>query len=138
MIIIKKTNRFKYAFTMLLVLTFFSGLTAQELINANEGVFQFEEEVIDYGTIQQGDNGERIFTFTNRGRAPIVITNVKSSCGCTVPTVSKEPIMPGASSEIKVKYDTKRIGVFSKNITIQSNASEGTKIIKIKGTVLKK
>ncbi|MFV0541307.1 MAG: DUF1573 domain-containing protein [Aestuariibaculum sp.] len=113
---------------------------AQEVkteVNPNAGVFSFETEEIDYGTIQQNANGERTFTFTNTGKSPIIISQVKSSCGCTVPSYSKTPILPGGKSEIKVKYATNRIGNFKKTITIVSNASEATKIIRIKGNVLK-
>ncbi|GAA3579645.1 DUF1573 domain-containing protein [Snuella lapsa] len=101
------------------------------------GILSFETEEIDYGTIQQNANGERTFKFTNTGKAPIVITNVKTSCGCTVPSYAKTPILPGDSSEIKIKYATNRIGIFKKTITIISNASESSKILRIKGKVLK-
>ncbi|AJR02325.1 DUF1573 domain-containing protein [Siansivirga zeaxanthinifaciens] len=108
---------------------------AQET-DSNAGVLTFKEEEIDYGTIKQNADGERIFSFTNTGKSPIVISTVKTSCGCTVPSYSKEPILPGKTSEIKVRYATNRIGVFKKTITIVSNASEPNKIIRIKGEVL--
>ncbi len=111
-------------------------IQAQDTADTNKGVFQFEAEEIDYGTIQQDANGERTFKFKNVGNAPIVITNVKASCGCTVPTKPEKPVMPGETAEIGVKYATKRIGAFSKTITVTSNASEGTKLLKIKGKVL--
>ncbi|WP_223270666.1 DUF1573 domain-containing protein [Subsaximicrobium wynnwilliamsii] len=101
------------------------------------GVLSFENETIDYGTIQQNADGVRIFKFTNTGEAPIVISKVKSSCGCTVPTYPKTAILPGETSEISVKYATNRIGAFKKTITITSNASEANKILRIKGNVLK-
>jgi hypothetical protein len=102
-------------------------------INAQE--FKFESETIDYGKIDKGANGERIFTFTNIGDQPIIIKNIQSSCGCTVPKKPEKPIMPGEKGEIKVSYDTKRVGGFSKSITIFSNATEATKVIRIKGIV---
>lgn len=102
------------------------------------GVFHFEEEVIDYGTIAQNDNGVRTFTFTNRGRAPIVISKVKTSCGCTVPTYPKQAILPGESATIDIKYATNRIGTFSKTITVFSNADEPQKKLRIKGNVIAK
>jgi hypothetical protein len=104
-------------------------------MNAQE--FKFENETIDYGKISEGTNGERIFIFTNIGNQPLIIKNIQSSCGCTVPKKPEEPIMPGEKGEIKVSYDTKRIGGFSKSITIFSNAKEPRKIIKIKGIVNK-
>lgn len=103
----------------------------------NAPVFKFETEVIDYGKIEQNADGVRIFKFTNTGNSPLVITNIKSSCGCTVPKKPTEPIMPGKVGEIEVKYATNRIGGFSKSITISSNATEPSKMVRIKGIVLK-
>ena len=102
-------------------------------INAQE--FKFESETIDYGKIDKGSDGERIFTFTNVGDQPIIIKNIQSSCGCTVPKKPEKPVMPGEKGEIKVSYDTKRVGGFSKSITIFSNATEAAKVIRIKGIV---
>lgn len=99
--------------------------------------FKFEKEIIDYGKITKGDNGERTFIFTNIGDKPLVIKNIQSSCGCTVPKKPEQPIMPGEKGEIKVSYDTKRVGGFSKMITIFSNAKNPRKVIKIKGFVNK-
>ncbi|NND61793.1 MAG: DUF1573 domain-containing protein [Flavobacteriaceae bacterium] len=113
-------------------------LSLGQMANTNMGVFQFEEEVIDYGTIQQNSNGVRYFEFKNRGRAPIVISKVNSSCGCTVPKFTREPIAPGESGIIEVKYSTKKLGQFSKSITVISNADEPQKILKIKGKVIAK
>ena len=104
--------------------------------SANAGVLSFETDEIDYGTIQQNADGVRTFKFTNTGSSPIVITQVKTSCGCTSPTYSKEPVLAGATGEIQVKYATNRIGKFTKTITIMSNASEPNKILRIKGEVL--
>ncbi|QNM86597.1 DUF1573 domain-containing protein [Polaribacter pectinis] len=104
-------------------------------INSQE--FKFEKETIDYGKIAKGSNGERIFVFTNIGDAPLIIKNIQSSCGCTVPKKPEQPIMPGEKGEIKVSYDTKRPGGFSKQITIFSNAKTSTKALKIKGFVSK-
>ena len=75
--------------------------------------------------------------FTNIGDAPIIIKNIQSSCGCTVPKKPEKPVMPGEKGEIKVSYDTKRVGGFSKSITIFSNAKNPRKIIKIKGIIKK-
>jgi len=100
-------------------------------------IFEFEEETIDYGDIAFNSDGNRIFKFTNIGKTPLIISQVKGSCGCTVPTKPEEPIMPGKTGEIKVKYATNRVGPFSKTVTITSNASEQTKVLKVKGRVLK-
>ncbi len=99
--------------------------------------FKFEKETIDYGKIAKGSDGVRTFVFTNVGKQPLIISNIQSSCGCTVPKKPEKPIMPGEKGEIKVSYDTKRLGGFSKVITIFSNAKATRKIIKIKGYVKK-
>jgi hypothetical protein len=101
------------------------------------GELTFNTKVIDYGKIEHNANGERQFTFKNTGNAPVVISNVKTSCGCTVPTYPKTAILPGKSETITVKYATNRIGRFSKSITVISNAKNPTQILKIKGEVLK-
>ena len=117
-------------FTSILVLFLISfSIQAQE--------FKFEKETIDYGAINKSANGERVFVFTNIGDAPIIIKNIQSSCGCTVPKKPEKPVMPGEKGEIKVSYDTKRVGGFSKSITIFSNAKNPRKIIKIKGIINK-
>jgi hypothetical protein len=108
-----------------------------DIPNPNAGVLSFETEEIDYGTIPQDADGMKTFKFTNTGTNPIVITQVKTSCGCTVPTYSKEPVLAGATGEIQIKYATNKIGKFTKTITVISNASEANKVIKIKGEVLK-
>ena len=106
--------------------------------DANAPAFKFVEEVIDYGKITQHADGNRTFKFKNTGKTPLIITAVKGSCGCTVPTKPKEPIMPGKTGEIKVKYATDRLGRFSKTVTITSNATEARKVVRIKGEVLAK
>ena len=97
--------------------------------------FKFVTETIDYGKITLGADGKRVFEFTNVGKSPLVITQVKASCGCTVPKKPEGPIMPGEKGKIEVSYDTKRPGGFSKAITIFSNAKMPRKMIKIKGYV---
>ena len=96
----------------------------------------FKNETVDYGKIVKGSDGVRVFEFTNTGDAELVITNVKSSCGCTVPKKPEEPIAPGASGSIEVKYDTNRVGPIRKTVTVYSNADEPIKALKIKGEVL--
>ncbi len=98
--------------------------------------FEFKSEVIDYGDIQKGADGVRTFQFKNVGTVPLIIDNVYSSCGCTVPTWTKAAIAPGKSGEIQVKYDTSRVGPIRRTITIYSNTDEPTRAVKIKGRVL--
>lgn len=97
---------------------------------------EFKTEVIDYGTIEKGADGVRIFEFTNTGNAPLIISNVKSTCGCTVPKKPDGPIMPGETGEIEVKYDTNRVNPIRKTITVTSNADRPTVALKIKGLVV--
>ncbi len=97
---------------------------------------EFKSEVIDYGEIAKGSDGVREFEFTNTGDSPLIISRVYSSCGCTIPKKPEDPIAPGATGVIEVKYDTKRVGPIRKTITVYSNAEESTKAIKIKGNVL--
>jgi len=96
----------------------------------------FEQETIDYGTIEFKADGGREFVFTNNGTKPLIITNCAGSCGCTVPTWPREPIAPGAKGVIAVKYATDRPGAFTKTITVTANIAETAKFITIKGTVL--
>jgi len=105
---------------------------------ADGPVMTFEEDVIDYGTIEQDSDPFRIFKFKNTGDEPLVITKAQGSCGCTTPEWPKEPILPGESAEIKVKYDTHRIGRFTKTVTLTTNAAQPTKVLRIKGEVLRK
>ena len=112
------------------------GQMALDEVEINEAIITFDVETMDYGTIEQNSNGERTFKFTNNGNAPLIISNVKSSCGCTVPSYSKTPIAPNTSGVITVKYDTKKVGAFSKTITVTSNATEGTTALKVKGNVV--
>ncbi|SHJ20967.1 Protein of unknown function [Flavobacterium terrae] len=101
--------------------------------------FKDKDNTIDYGTVtKESDNGVRVFEFTNTGDAPLIITNVQSTCGCTVPSKPKEPIMPGKTGQIEVKYNMNP-GPIRKTITVESNAVnyEGGKVpLKIKGTVV--
>ena len=116
----------------LIALVALIGFAAQ----AQQAKISFKEDTIDYGNIAKGSDGLRIFEFTNTGDAPLIISDVKSSCGCTVPKKPNGPIAPGASSTIEVKYDTNRVGPIRKTVTVYSNASEPMLALKIKGEVM--
>ena len=107
-----------------------------ELITNKNLKIEFETTVIDYGTIEKGADGIRVFKFKNTGNAPLVVSAVKSSCGCTVPKKPEAPILPGEDGEIQVKYDTKRVNPIRKTITVTSNADTPTVALKIKGNVI--
>lgn len=103
--------------------------------NPNQAEITFKTETLDYGTIEHKSEPFREFVFTNTGKEPLIISNCKGSCGCTVPKCPTEPIAPGATGKIKVRYDTNRIGTFSKSVTVVSNAKTSPKVVRIKGTV---
>jgi hypothetical protein len=105
-------------------------------VGGNGPMISVDKETHDYGTIKQGANGECVFTVTNTGDAPLIITNCQGSCGCTVPQCDTTPIKPGATSTITVKYDTNRVGPINKTVTINSNATNAPqKMVRIAGTV---
>ena len=96
---------------------------------------KFEKEIIDYGTIERGSEKVRTFVFTNTGKEPLIIKDIKSSCDSTVSEKPTTPILPGQKGEIKVSYNTNKAGGFYKILTIVSNAKNIAKVIKIKGIV---
>ena len=114
------------------LLFFVTNLFSQE----NLAEIKFTETVIDYGIIENGENGNRIFKFKNTGNSPLIFTRIFSSCGCTIPKKPEKPVLPGESGEIEVNYDTKRTGIFQKAITVRSNAKTANVILRIKGEVL--
>ncbi|TDD74021.1 DUF1573 domain-containing protein [Flavobacterium caseinilyticum] len=106
--------------------------------NGPKIVFSAKDNTIDYGKVTKNENGARDFIFTNTGNAPLIITNVLSTCGCTVPTKPTEPIMPGKTGKITVKYNMAP-GPIRKTITVESNAvnyESGRVALKIKGEVI--
>jgi len=122
----------KNLITILFVGLISFGSLAQEKV----AKIEFKTDVIDYGTIEKGADGVRTFEFTNTGDAPLIISKVSSTCGCTVPKKPKGPILPGETGEIAVKYDTNRVMPIRKTITVLSNAITPTVALKIKGNVV--
>ncbi len=106
---------------------------AEKAVNAT---IDFESKVVDYGILEHNSKDHtREFKFTNNGTEPLIIKNAKGSCGCTVPTWPREPIAPGETAKISVKYATNRIGKFTKTITLTTNADKRPVILTIKGVV---
>ncbi len=101
----------------------------------NAAIMTFDSKEHDYGTIEQDASGVYLFMFTNTGKEPLVIKEARGSCGCTVPKWPHNPIAPGQEDTVKVTYDTHRIGVFQKTVTITSNAKESPLVLSIKGKV---
>ena len=98
---------------------------------------EFEKLVHDYGEVPYNGDGQCEFRFTNTGNEPLILQKPKSSCGCTVPSWPKEPILPGDSEVITVTYRTTKVGAINKTITVTSNAKvNSTVVLRIKGKVL--
>jgi len=133
-----------FALALLFSLRSFGQETVVPKMDPNAPDSKFETECIDFGTLAYDANGIREFKFTNTGRSPLIITNVVGECGCTSTSLDgkpgwpTEPVLPGKSARIKIKYDTKRVGTFEKSITVSSNARFANKKIKIKGEILSK
>ena len=114
--------------------------TASQKVSAQTTVgpkLTFEQDYVDYGDVDYGSNRERVWKFKNTGTEPLTITNAVGSCGCTVPSFPKEPIMPGKTAEIKINYDTNRPGPINKTVTVTTNEPAGanTVVIKVKGNI---
>lgn len=99
-------------------------------------IMTFDKQEHDFGTIAANTPVETIFKFTNTGKAPLIITNATSSCGCTVPQYPKDtPIAPGESGEILVKFNGSGKNLVTKTVTITANTQNGTEVVRIKAFV---
>jgi hypothetical protein len=131
----------KVVLTSAVILLVILGVRAQSTIasavtdSASMPEISFDKLVHDYGTIELNGNGDCQFTFTNTGKEPLVLTNVRSSCGCTVPSWPREPILPGKTGVIDVKYNTSRAGTINKSVVVTSNAKTSTVTLQIRGEV---
>ncbi|GAB3845456.1 hypothetical protein GCM10028822_03920 [Hymenobacter terrigena] len=104
-----------------------------------QGVMQFATDNHDFGNVPEGTMATYEFKFKNTGNQPVIIANVQASCGCTTPDWTKTPVLPGKMGVIKAMYSSAgRPGVFNKTVTVTSNATEASKVLSIKGTVLTK
>lgn len=104
----------------------------------NQPGIKFDTLIHDFGLLEKGSNASCSFIFVNRAESPVIITNVKSSCGCTVPEWPKEPVLPGGSGSIQVRYNTQITGIFQKTINIYSSQNSQPIVLTIKGSVKKK
>lgn len=103
---------------------------------------EFNEVVFDFGEVMEGEKVVHSYTFKNTGKEPLIISNAKGSCGCTVPSWPREPIPPGESGEIKVQFDSKGKGKVggnnqSKRVTLTANTDPAQTFLTIKGKVNK-
>jgi hypothetical protein len=127
-------------FSLVLGLFFLNPVFSQEsekIVDKKSPHMEFNETVHDYGTLEYGGDGTTIFKFKNTGKDPLVVTKVRTSCGCTSPSWSKEPVKKNKTGEITVKYNTRIPGRFTKTVTVYSNAPESPVRLKIKGEVVK-
>ncbi|MEM8928174.1 MAG: DUF1573 domain-containing protein [Bacteroidota bacterium] len=124
-----------------------SKVVADNVTNASERdevskklpVMAFEKQEHDFGTIAQGTPQETVFTFTNTGDAPLIITDAKSSCGCTVPQYPKNtPIAPGDTGELVVKFNGSGKNQVTKTVTVTANTEKGSELLRIKAFVTPK
>jgi hypothetical protein len=113
-----------------------SGPQANKKEKTDAPEITFENLVYDYGTIKKSSDGTAVFSFTNSGKEPLILSEVKATCGCTTPSWTKDPVMPGKTGEITAVYDTNRMGAFSKTIIINSNATNTPVVLTIKGNVV--
>lgn len=112
--------------------------TADGKVNKdNLPVFEFKEELHDFGRIGQGEVVSHVFTFTNMGKSDLVISTAKASCGCTVADYPKFPVKPGEQGEVTIKYDSEgRRGMQTKTLTLIANTDPNTKVLTIKAEIV--
>ncbi|MFO8053632.1 MAG: DUF1573 domain-containing protein [Bacteroidales bacterium] len=125
-----------YLFALFFIFSGFSTM-AQQTNKEEKAIIEFDKKVHNYGTIHQNDDGTCEFKFVNTGNVPLRLTNVRSSCGCTVPKWPRNPIAAGDSGRIEVRYNTRRMGTINKHITVRSNAENNGVVLRIKGKVIK-
>ncbi len=141
---LKNNNTMKrFLLSAIFIIALMFGANAQQNQTQNptniesQAEITFEKLEHDYGEVKQNGNGVCEFKYTNTGSVPLVLSKVRSSCGCTVPKWSKEPLMPGQSASITVKYNTSSVGPINKSITVESNAKTSRVRLLIKGKVVK-
>ena len=126
------------------ILVFFSFLAASVLAQAtqttptadpNLAVFEWKAQSHDFGKIKQNLPVTHEFTFVNKGKTPLIITNVQASCGCTTPAWTKDPVPPGGSGFIKATYNAASMGSFNKTVTVTANVESGFVTLSIRGEV---
>ena len=104
-------------------------------VGSNNALIQFNDSNHDFGTLPYKKESDHIFKFTNPGKTPLIITLMETSCGCTAADWTKEPVKPGKSGQITVKYDAAFPGAFQKTITVHYNGKDSPAVLKISGQV---
>lgn len=135
-----------FAISFLMIAFCFTSINAQNAIkvnnpikinNAVESPLKWNKTTFEFGTIEQNVPAKATFILTNNSDEPLLLKEVKPSCGCTVPAYDQNPIMPGESTEIKATYNAKKVGKFVKSIKVSTNLNETPIALKIKGEVAK-
>jgi hypothetical protein len=109
-----------------------------KLVNPNAPVITFDKVIHNYGTIEYKGDAKCVFKFKNTGKEPLILSKPRLNCGCAASSWPKQPIMPGQSGEIGIKYDSKRVGRIKKTVTVKSNAKNKAVVLQLRGTVNKK
>lgn len=111
----------------------------KQVNNEQLAAFKWDKEFHDFGNITEGERVTTVFTFENTGESPLIISNARGSCGCTVPDYPHKPIAPGATGEIKVSFDSSnRAGKQDKTVTLDANTVPRSTILKITSNVMPK
>jgi hypothetical protein len=124
-----------YLFTLLLLV---SGMAFGQsaTTSSSQAAITWDTQEVNVGDIPQNVPKEVTFEFTNTGTAPLIISNVRTSCGCTASSWTKDPILPGETATITATYNAKALGSFGKTVTVTSNAATPTVVLHIKGNVV--
>jgi Protein of unknown function (DUF1573) len=136
-LLLKKLNHLTMRQTIFMLFAFMFislSVSAQPTEKIDGPEISFEKTTINYGKIKKDSEPLRKFSFKNIGNKPLLITNAQGSCGCTVPDYPKHAIGAGESANVDVRYDTKRVGPFSKTVTVTTNDGKQT-ILTISGEV---
>ncbi|GAB3986938.1 hypothetical protein GCM10028807_05420 [Spirosoma daeguense] len=103
---------------------------------AQKGVMKFAKETHDFGKVEQGKPVTHVFEFKNTGTDPIVISDAQASCGCTKPSWTREPVLPGKTGTVSATYNAAAAGPFNKSVTVTSNGESGQIVLYLKGEVV--
>lgn len=103
---------------------------------AQKGVLKFAKDTHDFGKVEQGKPVTHVFEFKNTGTDPVVINDAQASCGCTKPSWTREPIMPGKTGSVSATFNAAAAGPFNKSVTVTSNAEAGQTVLYLKGEVV--
>ncbi len=129
----------KLLFIAAFVMAAFAGYAQAASANATAAdyaVAAIDAQVFDFGKIKQGVPVTHEFSFTNKGKVPMIITNAQPSCGCTIPAWTKDPIPPGGSGFVKATFNAAAPGAFDKSVTVTANVESGVVMLRIRGEVV--